>query len=217
MAARDGTFNQASLPQAAWTAAEIAEAGSDDCGAPVASADTASNAGTGSDVTNEEGATTAVTMHGSSSSSDEEMLSDCSSVADHFEAPPAAADWAAAAEELQAAQGYDTPTPCALVSGPSGMAAAAEGAPPPAPSESPLLPPQEGPPRKTLVLDLDQTLIECLHLWFDAPNAPDFIYTDCEGCMAKVWQRPHLRYFLEEAAKVMGSVCMPVACPRTRV
>jgi len=66
----------------------------------------------------------------------------------------------------------------------------------------PLLPPQAGAMvgRKTLVLDLDQTLVECLHMREAGASPPDFIYTDAARCRAQVWVRPHLAAFLETAA-----------------
>jgi len=153
-------------------------------------------------------------MQASSETSDD-PLSECSSVADHFDmSTPALAP---VDEPLHGAQESGMAASSALVSGPMGMApsgstTAVEQAP--AVDFVLLLPPQTGPERKTLVLDLDQTLIECLHLWFDAPVPADFIYTDCEGCMAKVWQRPHLMYFLEEASKHFEVVLFTAAAQR---
>mmetsp|Transcript_319 Transcript_319/g.637 ORF Transcript_319/g.637 Transcript_319/m.637 type:complete len:753 (-) Transcript_319:732-2990(-) len=60
----------------------------------------------------------------------------------------------------------------------------------------PLLPPQKKGPKKTLVLDLDHTLIDCLLMRDHSNTEPDFIYRDCEGGQAKVWKRPHLMEFL---------------------
>ncbi|KAG1656015.1 hypothetical protein FOA52_005643 [Chlamydomonas sp. UWO 241] len=113
------------------------------------------------------------------------------------------------------AAGSDSTPACALVSGPQGILASESAVPPlPPPATEPLLPPQVGPRRKTLVLDLDQTLIECLHVWFEGAHAPDFIYTDSEGCMAKVWLRPHLHAFLEECARHFEVVLFTAAAQR---
>lgn len=70
-----------------------------------------------------------------------------------------------------------------------------------APSTGDLLPPQEGSPRKTLVLDLDRTLIDCIVLREPSISEPDFIYTDDLGTQAKVWMRPFLKQFLAAVAR----------------
>ncbi len=49
--------------------------------------------------------------------------------------------------------------------------------PPRPPRQPSLLPPQRGPKRKTLVLDLDLALIECLYMERRGSCEPDFIYT----------------------------------------
>lgn len=77
-----------------------------------------------------------------------------------------------------------------------------------------LLPRQNGEKRKTLVLDLDQTLIECLHLKCERACPPDFTYTDCEGLKANVWRRPHLMHFLQEAAQDFEVVLFTAAAQR---
>lgn len=67
---------------------------------------------------------------------------------------------------------------------------------------------QAGPPRKTLVLDLDLTLIETLVMRQMGACPPDFVYCDSLGVRAQVWKRPHLQAFLEAAAKVRLGLCV---------
>lgn len=56
--------------------------------------------------------------------------------------------------------------------------------------------------KKTLVLDLDQTLIDCALVTQSITGQPcDFVYEDAMGGRAKVWKRPGLNLFLEEVAK----------------
>jgi len=89
--------------------------------------------------------------------------------------------------------------------------------PPPPPSACsypPLLPPQIGQAKKTLVLDLDRTLIDCIMLRDPSISEPDFVYTDCLGVQAKVWTRPFLRQFLKSVSKDFEVVLFTAAGAR---
>ncbi|KAL6759821.1 HAD-like domain-containing protein [Haematococcus lacustris] len=68
--------------------------------------------------------------------------------------------------------------------------------------------------RKTLVLDLDRTLVDCILLQDPASSPPDFVYTDVLGVQAKVWTRPGLAHFLAEVARMFEVVLFTAAGAR---
>lgn len=69
--------------------------------------------------------------------------------------------------QMQDAGGTTLPQPQLLAFTPPPLA--------PAAPSFPLLPPQTGPPRITLVLDLDRTLIDCIMLQEPSLSEPDFL------------------------------------------
>ncbi|GAX75656.1 hypothetical protein CEUSTIGMA_g3100.t1 [Chlamydomonas eustigma] len=77
-----------------------------------------------------------------------------------------------------------------------------------------LLPPPPPSGKKTLVLDLDATLIDTLHSNQEGRCDPDFIYTDSSGCRAKIWKRPHLLEFLQAVSKDFEVVLFTAAGQR---
>ncbi|KAG1654474.1 hypothetical protein FOA52_006076 [Chlamydomonas sp. UWO 241] len=111
-------------------------------------------------------------------------------------------------DELQPAQAL----PCAgaVVT----AAAASQPTHQPGLTLTPLLPPQTGRRRKTLVLDLDLTLIETLVMRQAGSTAPDFVYTDSVGVRAQVWMRPGLKQFLAAVAEIFEVVLFTAAGQR---
>ena len=80
-----------------------------------------------------------------------------------------------------------------------------------------LLPPlnRNGSFRKTLVLDLDQTLIDCALVSITPNSQPShFVYKDSSGGRAQVWCRPGLQEFLEAVSKVFEVVLFTAAGQR---
>eukprot|EP00798_Chlamydomonas_sp_ICE-L_P008656 gene8656-34108_t len=68
--------------------------------------------------------------------------------------------------------------------------------------------------QKTLVLDLDHTLIDTHHISKPTSGKPDYIYTDSAGVQAKVFLRPFVREFLEKVREHFEIVLFTAAPQR---
>eukprot|EP00798_Chlamydomonas_sp_ICE-L_P007509 gene7509-655_t len=81
-------------------------------------------------------------------------------------------------------------------------------------TSEPILPPPTCANLKTLVLDLDHTLIDCIRHNDTSSVPPNFVYTDRLGCRGKVFCRPYLMDFLHEVSQHFELVLFTAAGSR---